>query len=232
MIQGADVFLGLSAAGVLKADMLAGMAEKPLVWRLANPRSRDYAGGSTRGAPRRDGLLPAGPTIPNRSTMSLLPYIFRGALDVGATAINEEMKMAAVRAIAGLAREERRMWQRAPIPARRHLRSRLSDSPRPSIRASSCASHRPWPRLRWLPASQRDPFWRWKPISTRLNRFVFRSGLVMKPVFSAARSAESKRVVYADGEDERVLRAAQVVLGGRDRPANPDRPALWWWKRD
>jgi len=212
VIQGADVFLGLSAAGVLKADMLAGMAEKPLVMALANP-DPEIMPEEARAA-RPDAMVCTGRSdYPNQvNNVLCFPYIFRGALDVGATAINEEMKMAAVRAIAGLAREEpsdvaaRAYSGETPIfgpdylipsPFDPRLILRISPAVAEAAMASGVATR---------------PILEMEAYIDRLNRFVFRSGLVMKPVFSAARSAESKRVVYADGEDERVLRAAQVVL--------------------
>ncbi|MEP1777170.1 MAG: NADP-dependent malic enzyme [Nitratireductor sp.] len=212
VIGGADVFLGLSAAGVLKPELLAEMAERPLILALANPVPEIMP--EVARTARPDAMICTGRSdFPNQvNNVLCFPYIFRGALDVGATAINEDMKMAAVRAIAALAREEPSdVAARAysgetptfgpefliPSPFDPRLILRIA----PAVARAACESGvaaRPIPDL--------DAY------IDRLNRFVFRSGLVMKPVFSAARRATAKRVIYADGEDERVLRAAQVVV--------------------
>jgi malate dehydrogenase (oxaloacetate-decarboxylating)(NADP+) len=212
VIVGADVFLGLSAAGVLKPEMLAGMGEKPLILALANPVPEIMP--EVAKAARPDAMVCTGRSdYPNQvNNVLCFPYIFRGALDVGATAINEAMKMAAVRAIAALAREE---------PSDVAARAYSAETP---IFGPDFLIPSPFdPRLilRIAPAVAKaamDSGVATRPVDEmaayvdRLNRFVFRSGLVMKPVFSAARAGETRRVVYADGEDERVLRAAQVVL--------------------
>ncbi len=212
VIGGADVFLGLSAAGVLKPELLADMAEKPLILALANP-TPEIMPELARTA-RPDAMICTGRSdFPNQvNNVLCFPYIFRGALDCGATAINEEMKMAAVRAIAALAREEPSdIAARAyagetptfgpdfliPSPFDPRLILRIA----PAVAKAACES-----------GVASRPIGDWPAYLDRLNRFVFRSGLVMKPVFSAAKSASAKRVIYADGEDERVLRAAQVVL--------------------
>ncbi|MEO3999849.1 NADP-dependent malic enzyme [Mesorhizobium sp. CAU 1732] len=212
VIGGADVFLGLSAAGVLKPELLSEMAEKPLILALANPVPEIMP--DLARAARPDAMICTGRSdFPNQvNNVLCFPYIFRGALDVGATAINEEMKMAAVRAIAALAREE---------PSDVAARAYSSETP---IFGPDFLIPSPFdPRLilRIAPAVARaaaESGVATRPIEDmgayvdRLNRFVFRSGLIMKPVFSAAKNAGAKRVVYADGEDERVLRAAQVAL--------------------
>ncbi|TIW77155.1 MAG: NADP-dependent malic enzyme, partial [Mesorhizobium sp.] len=140
------------------------------------------------------------------------PYIFRGALDCGASAINEEMKMAAVRAIAALAREE---------PSDVAARAYSGETPIFGPEFLIPSPFDPRLILRIAPAVAKaacDTGVATRPITDfaayidKLNRFVFRSGLVMKPVFSSAKASSAKRVIYADGEDERVLRAAQVVL--------------------
>ncbi|MCV3241396.1 NADP-dependent malic enzyme [Mesorhizobium sp. ZC-5] len=212
VIGGADVFLGLSAAGVLKPELLANMAEKPLILALANPTPEIMP--ELARAARPDAMICTGRSdFPNQvNNVLCFPYIFRGALDCGATAINEEMKMAAVRAIAALAREEPSdIAARAysgetptfgpdfliPSPFDPRLILRIA----PAVAKAACESG----------VAQR-PIEDWAAYLDRLSRFVFRSGLVMKPVFSAAKAAATKRVIYADGEDERVLRAAQVVL--------------------
>ena len=219
VIPGADVFLGLSAAGVLKPECLKEMAEKPLIMALANPVPEIMPDVAREARP--DAMICTGRSdFPNQvNNVLCFPYIFRGALDAGATTINEEMKAAAVRAIAQLAREE---------PSDVAARAYSGDTP---IFGPDYLIPSPFdPRLilRIAPAvakAAQDSGVALRPIEDmdayvdRLNRFVFRSGLVMKPVFAAAQSATRKRVVYADGEDERVLRAAQVVL--EDRLAEP-----------
>jgi malate dehydrogenase (oxaloacetate-decarboxylating)(NADP+) len=212
VIPGADVFLGLSAAGVLSADLLKGMAEKPLILALANP-TPEIMPDEARAA-RPDAMICTGRSdFPNQvNNVLCFPYIFRGALDCGARAINEEMKMAAVRAIAALAREEpsdvaaRAYAEETPtfgptflIPS--PFDPRLILRIAPAVARAACESG-----VASRPIEDFDAY------IDKLNRFVFRSGLVMKPVFSIAKAAQAKRVIYADGEDERVLRAAQVVL--------------------
>ncbi|PYE89974.1 NADP-dependent malic enzyme [Phyllobacterium leguminum] len=212
IIPGADVFLGLSAAGVLKPELLQQMAPQPLIMALANPTPEIMPEMARRARP--DAMICTGRSdYPNQvNNVLCFPYIFRGALDVGATAINEEMKMAAVKAIAALAREE---------PSDVAARAYSGETPTfgPDYLIPSPFDQRLI--LRIAPAVARAametgvamrPIEDMEAYLDRLNRFVFRSGLVMKPVFTAARSAEKKRVIYADGEDERVLRAAQVVL--------------------
>jgi malate dehydrogenase (oxaloacetate-decarboxylating)(NADP+) len=212
VIGGADVFLGLSAAGVLKPDLLASMAEKPLIMALANPTPEIMP--ELARAARPDAMICTGRSdFPNQvNNVLCFPYIFRGALDAGATAINEEMKMAAVRAIAALAREE---------PSDVAARAYSGETPTFGPDYLIPSPFDPRLILRIAPAvaqAAKDSGVATRPIEDmaayvdKLTRFVFRSGLVMKPVFAAARTAAKKRVIYADGEDERVLRAAQVVL--------------------
>ncbi len=219
VIPGADVFLGLSAAGVLKPECLKEMADRPLIMALANPVPEIMPDVAREARP--DAMICTGRSdFPNQvNNVLCFPYIFRGALDAGATTINEEMKAAAVRAIAQLAREE---------PSDVAARAYSGDTP---VFGPDYLIPSPFdPRLilRIAPAVAKaaaDSGVALRPIEDmdayldRLNRFVFRSGLVMKPVFAAAQSGATKRVVYADGEDERVLRAAQVVL--EDRIAQP-----------
>ncbi|MEP0695941.1 MAG: NADP-dependent malic enzyme [Nitratireductor sp.] len=212
VIGGADVFLGLSAAGVLKPELLAEMAERPLILALANPVPEIMP--EVARTARPDAMICTGRSdFPNQvNNVLCFPYIFRGALDVGATAINEDMKMAAVRAIAALAREE---------PSDVAARAYSGETPTFGPEFLITSPFDPRLILRIAPAVARaacESGVAARPITDldayidRLNRFVFRSGLVMKPVFSAARRATAKRVIYADGEDERVLRAAQVVV--------------------
>ena len=212
VIDGADIFLGLSAAGVLKPELLAHMAAKPLILALANPNPEIMP--EIARAARPDAMICTGRSdFPNQvNNVLCFPYIFRGALDCGARAINEEMKMAAVRAIAALAREEpsdiaaRAYSGETPIfgpdflipsPFDPRLILRIA----PAVAKAACET-----------GVAARPIEDWPAYIDRLTRFVFRSGLVMKPVFSSAKTASANRVIYADGEDERVLRAAQVVL--------------------
>ena len=212
VIGGADVFLGLSAAGVLKPELLRHMAEKPLILALANPTPEIMPEVAREARP--DAMICTGRSdFPNQvNNVLCFPYIFRGALDCGATAINEEMKMAAVRAIAALAREE---------PSDVAARAYSGETPTFGPEFLIPSPFDPRLILRIAPAVARAacetgvasrPITDFDAYVERLSRFVFRSGLIMKPVFSAARTASAKRVIYADGEDERVLRAAQVVL--------------------
>ena len=227
VIGGADVFLGLSAAAVLRPDLLARMAENPLILALANPTPEIMPEEARQARP--DAMICTGRSdYPNQvNNVLCFPYIFRGALDVGARAINEEMKMAAVEAIAALAREEpsdvaaRAYSGETPIFGRDYLIPSPFD-PRlilriaPAVAKAAMASG-----VATRPIDDMDAY------VDRLNRFVFRSGLVMKPVFAAAKASSAKRVIYSDGEDERVLRAAQVVLEeGIARPILIGRPQV------
>jgi malate dehydrogenase (oxaloacetate-decarboxylating)(NADP+) len=212
VIEGADVFLGLSAAGVLKPELLKGMAKNPLILALANPTPEIMPELAREARP--DAMICTGRSdFPNQvNNVLCFPYIFRGALDCGASAINEEMKMAAVRAIAALAREEvnevaaKAIGGETPIfgpaylipsPFDQRLILRIAPAVAKAAAETGVATR---------------PIEDMAAYVDRLNRFVFRSGLVMKPIFSAAKASSSKRVIYADGEDERVLRAAQVVV--------------------
>lgn len=211
-IDGADVFLGLSAAGVLKPELLTRMAEKPLIMALANPTPEIMP--EEARAVRPDAMICTGRSdFPNQvNNVLCFPYIFRGALDCGARTINEEMKMAAVRAIAALAREEV-----SDVAARAYSGDTPSFGPNYLIPS-------PFDQrliLRIAPAVARAaaetgvalrPITDFDAYLDQLNRFVWRSGFIMKPIFAAAKKAEKKRVIFAEGEDERVLRAAQILL--------------------
>jgi len=211
-IDGADVFLGLSAAGVLKPELLTRMAENPLIMALANPTPEIMP--EEARAVRPDAMICTGRSdFPNQvNNVLCFPYIFRGALDCGARTINEEMKMAAVRAIAALAREEV-----SDVAARAYSGDTPSFGPNYLIPS-------PFDQrliLRIAPAVARAaaetgvalrPITDFDAYLDQLNRFVWRSGFIMKPIFAAAKKAEKKRVIFAEGEDERVLRAAQILL--------------------
>ncbi len=226
VIPDADVFLGLSAAGVLKPHFLERMAPRPLVLALANPNPEIMPEEAERVRP--DAMFCTGRSdYPNQvNNVLCFPYIFRGALDVGATTINEEMKAAAVKAIASLARETP-----SEVVARAY-----GGEARPFGRTSLIPS--PFdPRLilRIAPAVARAamdtgvatrPLADLEAYAESLTRFVFRSGFMMKPLFAKAKEAR-KRVIYAEGEDERVLRAVQVVVEeGIATPILVGRPAV------
>jgi malate dehydrogenase (oxaloacetate-decarboxylating)(NADP+) len=214
VIAGADVFLGLSTAGVLKPEMVAKMADKPLIFALANPNPEILPADAK--AVRPDCIIATGRSdFPNQvNNVLCFPFIFRGALDVGATTINEEMKLACVKAIAELAEAEA-----SDIVASAYGGQELSFGPEYII-------PKPFdPRLivKIAPAVAKaamESGVATKPIEdfdayvTSLNGFVYQSGIVMKPVFSAAKAVPmaQKRVIYAEGEDERVLHAVRVVL--------------------
>jgi malate dehydrogenase (oxaloacetate-decarboxylating)(NADP+) len=224
VIGGADVFLGLSAGGVLKPEMVAKMAERPLILALANPEP-EIRPEAVRQV-KADAVIATGRSdYPNQvNNVLCFPFVFRGALDVGATTINREMELAAVRAIAELAQAEQ-----SDIVALAYGEQDLSFGPEYLI-------PRPFdPRLigKIAPAVAKaamDSGVATRPIADleayrgRLEQFVYQSGFVMKPVFTAAKAAP-KRVVYAEGEEERVLRAAQGVLDeGIARPILIGRP--------
>ncbi|QQR40625.1 NADP-dependent malic enzyme [Devosia rhizoryzae] len=223
VIDGADVFLGLSAAGALKPEMLAKMAPKPLILALANPNPEIMP--ELAKATRPDAMVCTGRSDYANQVNNVLcfPFIFRGALDVHATTINEEMKLAAVRAIAKLAHE----------PG-----LEVSPSGQPAVYGPEHIIPNPFDQrliLRIAPAVARaamesgvakKPIEDWDAYLDSLNRFVFRSGLVMKPIIDRAQG-KGKRIAFADGEDERVLRAAQVLLEERiARPILIGRPQV------
>jgi malate dehydrogenase (oxaloacetate-decarboxylating)(NADP+) len=226
VIEGADVFLGLSAAGVLKPEMVAAMAPKPLILALANPNPEIMP--EEARAVRPDAMICTGRSdYPNQvNNVLCFPYIFRGALDVGATTINEAMKLSAVKAIAELARE-------APSD----VAARAYGGDVQTFGAESLIPSPFDPRLilRLAPAVARAamesgvalrPIADMPAYEDTLARFVFRSGFIMKPIFEKAKAAP-RRVIYADGEDERVLRAAQVALEeGIAVPILVGRPAV------
>ena len=226
VIDGADIFLGLSAAGVLKPEMVARMAPKPLIFALANPNPEIMPEEAL--AARPDAMICTGRSDYSNQVNNVLcfPFIFRGALDVGATTINEEMKVAAVEAIAGLARE-------APSD----VAARAYGGEARTIGTGSLIPNPFDPRLilRIAPAVAKAamasgvatrPIDDFAQYEQRLNSFVFRSGFIMKPVFEKAKTA-LKRVIYAEGEDERVLRAVQAVVEeGLALPILIGRPAV------
>ena len=228
VIAGADVFLGLSAGGVLKADMVASMAERPLIFALANPTPEILP--EEVQAVRTDAVMATGRTdYPNQvNNVLCFPYIFRGALDCGATTITDEMEIAAVHAIAELAQAEQ-----SEVVAAAYAGANLSFGPEYLI-------PKPFdPRLmiKIAPAVAqaamnsgvaRRPITDWDAYREKLQSFVYASGTTMKPIFQIAkRAGANKRVAYAEGEEERVLRAVQVVVDeGLARPTLIGRPAV------
>jgi len=225
-IEGADVFLGLSAAGVLKPEMVAKMAPSPVILALANPTPEILP--ELAKEVRPDCIIATGRSdYPNQvNNVLCFPFIFRGALDVGATTINEEMKLACVNALARLARVPPPETVTAaygvdelsfgpdyliPKPFDTRLIVELPVAVAKAAMDTGVAS-RPLPDV--------------EAYRQRLSQRVIRSGLMMKPIFEAAR-AHPQRLVYTDGEEERVLRAAQVVVEeGLARPILIGRPEV------
>jgi len=227
VIEGADIFLGLSAGGVLKPEMVAKMAPKPLIMALANPNPEITPEEAKR--VRDDIVMATGRTdYPNQvNNVLCFPYIFRGALDAGASTITVEMEIAAVHAIAELAQAEQ-----SEVVAAAYVGEPLSFGPEYLI-------PKPFdPRLMMMIApavakAAADSGVATRPITDmeayrqKLQAFVYASGIIMKPIFTAARRATKKRVAYAEGEEERVLRAAQIVADeGLARPTLIGRPAV------
>ena len=226
VIDGADVFLGLSAAGVLKAEMVKRMAPDPLVMALANPMPEIMPELALKARP--DAMICTGRSdYPNQvNNVLCFPYIFRGALDVEASEINEAMKKAAVAAIAALARETPSEVVARAYGGQSVLFGKTSLIPSPfdprlMLRIAPAVA-----RAAMESGVARRPIADFDAYADRLNRFVFRSGFMMKPLFAKARAA-MKRVIYTEGEDERVLRATQVVIEeGIARPVLIGRPEI------
>ncbi|HEY4072197.1 MAG TPA: NADP-dependent malic enzyme [Herbaspirillum sp.] len=229
IIPGADIFLGLSAAGVLKQDMVLAMAPRPLVLALANP-SPEISPEEVK-AVRDDAIIATGRSdYPNQvNNVLCFPYIFRGALDSGATTITREMEIAAVHAIADLAQAEQ-----SDIVATTYGISNMAFGPEFII-------PKPFdPRLmiKIAPAVARAaetsgvaarPIQDMEAYIDRLQQFVYRSGTFMRPLFQIAKKApdDRKRIVYAEGEEEKVLRAVQVIIDEHlARPILVGRPAV------
>jgi malate dehydrogenase (oxaloacetate-decarboxylating)(NADP+) len=214
VIAGADIFLGLSAGGVLKQDMVKKMADKPLIYALANPTPEILP--EEVKAVRLDAVMATGRTdYPNQvNNVLCFPFIFRGALDVGATTITRGMEVAAVKAVAELAQAEQ-----SEVVASVYGIENLSFGPEYLI-------PKPFdPRLITIIApavakAAMDDGVASRPIKdfdayrNQLQQFVYHSGTLMKPLFSIAKRvpANQKRIVFAEGEDERVLRAVQIII--------------------
>ncbi|PKO66480.1 MAG: NADP-dependent malic enzyme [Betaproteobacteria bacterium HGW-Betaproteobacteria-16] len=228
-VDGADVFLGCSAPGVLTADMVKSMAKQPIILALANPEPEIRP--ELAKAIRPDCIIATGRSdYPNQvNNVLCFPYIFRGALDCGATKITEEMKLACVRQIADLAKSETSdevasAYQGEelvfgpdyliPKPFDSRLILRIAPAVAQAAADSGVATR---------PIADMDAY------KESLSRFVYQTGMLMRPIFTAAKAVpdDRKRVAYADGEDERALRAAQMAID--DRLAKPiliGRPAV------
>ena len=212
VIAGADIFLGLSAAGVLKPEMVARMAPQPVIFALANPTPEILP--EEVHAVRNDAIVATGRTdYPNQiNNVLCFPYIFRGALDSGATTITIEMEIAAVQAIAELAQAEL-----SEVVTAAYAGATLSFGPEYLI-------PKPFdPRLmmRIAPAVARAaaesgvatrPIADMEAYRAKLQTFVYASGTTMRPIFNLAKAAKNKRIAFAEGEEERILRAVQVVV--------------------
>ncbi len=217
IVAGADIFLGLSAGGVLKPDMVASMADKPVILALANPDPEILPEDAKKVRP--DCIIATGRSdYPNQVNNALcFPYIFRGALDVGAREIDEAMKLACVRAIAALAQRESSDLGGAyggDLPSfgpeyliPRPFDPRLLVELAPAVARAAMASG-----IADRPIEDFDAY------EEKLGQFIHRTGLVMKPVYDRAES-DLQRVVYAEGEEETVLRAVQTVID--DKMAHP-----------
>ena len=225
VMKGADIFLGLSAGGVLKPHMVASMAPNPMVFALANPTPEILPEEVL--AVRSDAIIATGRTdYPNQvNNVLCFPYIFRGALDCGATTITLEMEIAAVHAIAELAQAEQ-----SEVVAAAYVGATLSFGPQyvipkpfdprlmmkiaPAVAKAAAESG-----VAVRPIQDLDAY------REKLQTFVYASGTTMKPIFNLAKRAVNKRIAYAEGEEERVLRAAQVIVDeGLARPTLIGRP--------
>jgi len=227
IIEGADVFLGLSAGGVLKPEMVKKMASKPIIMALANPNPEITP--EEVKAVRDDAIIATGRSDYHNQVNNVLcfPYIFLGALDAGASTITDEMEIAAVYAIAELAQAEQ-----SEVVAAAYAGETLAFGPEYLI-------PKPFdPRLmmKIAPAVAKaamDSGVATRPIQDmdayieKLQGFVYASGSIMKPIYAAAKRASKKRVCYAEGEEERVLRAVQIVVDERlAKPTLIGRPAV------
>ena len=224
---GADIFLGLSAAGVVKQDMVVSMADKPMVFALANPTPEIMP--ELVKEVRPDAIIATGRSdyVNQVNNVLCFPFIFRGALDVGATRITEEMKMASVRAIAELAEAEVTDEVAMAYPGAdlsfgpeylipKPFDPRLIVKIAPAVALAAMES-----------GVATRPIADWAAYRAKLSEFVYHTGVGMRAIFQAARQAKGKRIIFAEGEDERVLRAAQVVIEEKfARPILIGRPAV------
>lgn len=226
VMAGADMFLGLSAAGMLTPDMVKQMADNPIIFTLANPNPEILPEDAK--AARSDVIIATGRSdYPNQVNNALcFPYIFRGALDVGATTVNEDMKIACVRAIAAMAHVEATpvAGQKAIDESKRFGRDYLIPGPlEPNLIieiAPAVAKAAMDTGVATLPIHDMRAY------RQQLSEFVYNSAFLMKPIFAKAQK-DPKRIVYCEGEDENVLRAVQVVVDeGLAKPILVGRPAI------
>jgi malate dehydrogenase (oxaloacetate-decarboxylating)(NADP+) len=227
VMDGADIFLGLSAGGVLKKEMVASMRAHPLIFALANPTPEILP--EEVKEVRSDAIIATGRTdYPNQvNNVLCFPYIFRGALDCGATTITVEMEIASVHAIAELAQAEQ-----SEVVAAAYVGANLSFGPEylipkpfdprlmmkiaPAVAQAAAASG-----VAARPIKDLEVY------RQKLQTFVYASGTTMRPIFNLAKRALHKRVAYAEGEEERVLRAVQIVVDeGLARPTLIGRPEI------
>jgi malate dehydrogenase (oxaloacetate-decarboxylating)(NADP+) len=227
VIAGADIVLGLSAAGVIKPEMVAKMADKPIIFVLANPTPEIDP--ELAKSVRPDAVIATGRTdYPNQvNNVLCFPYIFRGALDCGATTVTDAMEIAAVHAIASLAQAEQSEVVAAAYAGQnlafgpdylipKPFDPRLMEKIAPAVAMAAAASG-----VALRPITDLDAY------REKLKNFVYASGTTMKPIFQLAKRAAARRVAYAEGEEERVLRAVQVVVDeGLARPTLIGRPAI------
>jgi len=226
VMPGADIFLGLSTGGVLKPDMVAGMAKNPIILAMANPDPEILP--EDAHAVRPDIIIGTGRSdYPNQvNNVLCFPYMFRGALDVGATTINEAMKIAAVRAIAALAHAEQSEVVAAAYGdanlsfGREYLIPKPFDPRLILMVAPAVAQAAMDSGIATRPIADMDAY------RQQLSEFVYHSGFVMKPVFAAAKQKPA-RIVFCEGEDERILRAVQTVCDeGLAKPILIGRPEV------
>ncbi len=224
VIEGADLFLGLSGPGVLTQDMVAKMAPKPIIFALANPSPEIQPDEVRAVAP--DALIATGRSdFPNQvNNVLCFPFIFRGALDVGATEINDAMKIACIEGIAQMARATTSAEAAAAYKGEQltfgpeYLIPKPFDPRLMGVVASAVAKAAMESGVATRPLEDVEAY------KAKLNQAVFRSALIMRPVFQAA-ATTTRRIVFAEGEDERVLRAAQAMLEETtDKPILIGRP--------
>ena len=227
VMAGADIYVGLSKAGALKPEMMKDMAPNPLILALSNPTPEIMP--ELAREVRPDVIIATGRSdyVNQVNNVLCFPFIFRGALDVGATRITEEMKMASVKAIAELAEAEVTDEVAMAYPGHdlsfgpEYLIPKPFD-PRLIVRIAPAVA-----RAAIASGVATRPITDWHAYTAKLSEFVYHTGVGMRAIFQAARQAKGKRIIYAEGEDERVLRAAQVVVEERfARPILIGRPSV------
>ncbi len=211
VIEGADLFLGLSGANVLKPDMVSRMAKRPIIFALANPAPEILPDDARAVAP--DAIIATGRSdFPNQvNNVLCFPFIFRGALDVGATEINDAMQLACIEGIAELARTTTSAEAAAAYHGEQLTFGADYLIPKPFDPRLVAVVSAAVAKAAMDSGVAKRPIVDFEEYKERLNESVFKSALLMRPVFEAARAA-SRSIVFAEGEDERVLRAAQAIL--------------------